>query len=297
MTARITQFEPIDIFTAIENQPIFQDSSELSFIKYKHILNLFHNLVMSEESSSKLLERIRTNEFDGNTRMGLLKVFRRLVCPMLDTEMSKKITKVSSDSLIKSFNKHFTSIESLRAYFAGKNIERDKFALASLLAEYDNRGKSGYDLTDFFFDWFENKFGGNFSIEGPRRAGQDIELSSILPDFHETSFPCDFVIRDTKKDIKVVGFARYDSTRGGSQSDDRTGSNALKVVKLRDYSRISDHIIKIIFLSDGPGICHNDTWCEIISLDGMWDDNVKVITLKIADIAITSKWLDGSDAV
>ena len=57
----------------------------------------------------------------------------------------------------------------------------------------------------------------------------------MYPDF-KGSFPCDFVIkRFGDAEVLAVGFARYDSTRGGAQSDDRTGGNANKVEKAKTF--------------------------------------------------------------
>ena len=88
--------------------------------------------------------------------------------------------------------------------------------------------------------------------------------------------------RKINNEIVAVGFSRYDSTRGGAQSDDRTGGNSLKVQKLKSYKICSGKIIKIIFLSDGPGLIHNDTWKETCMLADSWEDNVRVTTLKIS---------------
>lgn len=47
--------------------------------------------------------------------------------------------------------------------------------------------------------------------------------------------------------LLAVGFARYDSTRGGAQSDDRTGGNSNKVDKIKRYCEKSNKKLKIIF--------------------------------------------------
>ena len=51
---------------------------------------------------------------------------------------------------------------------------------------------------------------------------------------------------------EAVGFARYDSTRGGAQSDDRTGGNTSKVYAIRDFCNDAQREIRVIFLADGP---------------------------------------------
>lgn len=153
-------------------------------------------------------------------------------------------------------------------------------SLSCLLAEYDKRGASGYQLTDLLFDELERLYP-NIEVLGPRGAGKDIELNTVYPSFMGGRFPCDFVIRDKQSNkILAVGFSRYDSTRGGAQSDDRTGGNAQKVSKLREHCIATGEIIKVLFVSDGPGLAHRDTWEETLSLDESWDDNVRVTTLK-----------------
>jgi len=47
-------------------------------------------------------------------------------------------------------------------------------------------------------------------------------------------------------------------------------------------------------VADGPGFAHGDTWGEAVRLDGLWDGNVRVATLKLADERITLEWLKGA---
>jgi hypothetical protein len=221
--------------------------------------------------------------------MSLLKLFRRCVSPVCDTETTKKISKISTQSLIENFGHTFKDIKTLKAQFRRLD-DAGVLALTALLAENDNRGESGYTLTGLFFDWFEKAFVGKFLIKGPRGAGADVELSTVFPEF-KGNYPCDFVISDEKQTPLAVGFARYDSTRGGSQSDDRTGGNANKVDKAKTFQAKTGKRFRIIFLADGPGLSHKDTWEEACILDGMWNDNVRVTTLKIAPTRITEEWL------
>ncbi len=224
--------------------------------------------------------------------MSLLKMFRRAVSPVLDTEMAKKIKTVSTDSLIETLGHTFKPIALLKSQFAGLTADQEA-ALAALIGEYDTRGQLGYLLTGEFFDWFETLFSGKFSIEGPRGAGRDVELSTIFPEFLG-SYPCDFVIRSQGDgQVCAVGFARYDSTRGGAQSDDRTGGNSDKVGKAKEFFNATGKKFRILFVSDGPGLAHRDTWEEACNLDGSWDGNVRVVTLKTAAERITPEWLLG----
>ena len=281
---------PFSIITVLSNGANFAIDSDLALFKYKdHILN-FNQFVNESPSSSTLLYKIRNPEFNQHTRMTYLKLFRRLVCASLDTELSKKITKVSTSDLINNFSDHFIDINDLKFFLNNSFDSGHLMALACLLAEYDNRGKSGYQLTELLFNKL-NILYPNIEILGPKGAGRDIELITVYPSFSGGKFPCDFVIKDelTNK-ILAVGFSRYDSTRGGAQSDDRTGGNAQKVSKLKDHFIQTDEIIKVLFVSDGPGLAHKDTWEESLILDESWDDNVRVTTLKTLG-EVTLNWL------
>jgi hypothetical protein len=263
---------------------------QLLLRKYEADIDSFADLVAAARSSADLLARIRSPNVDKDTRMSLLKIFRRCVAPVLDTEMTKKITKVSTDDLVSNYGEFFKPIKVLKQQFTGMDTIT-KGALSVLIGEYDARGQVGYLLTDRFFNWVAERFQGRITIEGPRGAGRDIELSKVFPDF-KGDYPCDFVLRDAKsKRVLAVGFARYDSTRGGAQSDDRTGGNANKVSKAREFCSVSGNRFKIIFVADGPGLVHGDTWKEACTIDGDCDDNVRVTTLKLANMRITPEWL------
>ena len=249
--------EPESIVTAIPSVPTFPEFLEGRFKRYEEHIKLFSDLIQESNSSSDLLHMIRDPErFKAEVRMPLLKLFRRCVSTVIDTEKSKKL-KIKTSLFVDNYGYTFKDIGLLKKQFrnmSAKNI----YSLTSLIGEYDDRGKQGYALTDMFFTWFEDVFSDVFSIEGPRGAGKDIQLNSIFPDFND-NYPCDFIIRDkSDSSVLAVGFARYDSTRGGSQSDDRTGGNNDKVTKAKDYGGL----FKLLFLSDGPGLTHKDTWEE-----------------------------------
>jgi hypothetical protein len=222
--------------------------------------------------------------------MALLKMFRRSVSTVIDTEMAKKVSAVQTKTLVDNYGHTFKAIKLLKEQF-GRLSKENKGALAALIGEYDTRGQIGYSLTSLFFDWFETEFEEVMTIEGPRGAGRDIELATVLPGF-QGEYPCDFVIRKAKtKEVLAVGFARYDATRGGAQSDDRTGGNSYKVHKAREYCDASGDKLRILFLADGPGLAHADTWRAACDLDGEWDGNVRVTTMKTVDARVTDKWL------
>jgi hypothetical protein len=279
------------IITPIDSALRFPEVMDVLYEKYKGPIDVFCELIRNSDSSDEVLSHIRTPERDAGERMALLKMYRRCVSPVLDTEAIKKIRKISTESLIEMYGMTFKPIGKLKEQFNNLSSEA-RFALAALIGEYDARGQSGYALTDLFFDWFEVRFDNLFTIEGPRGAGRDIELSTIYPEFN-SDFPCDFVIRRvTDNEVAAIGFARYDSTRGGAQSDDRTGGNANKVQKARAFDKLSSTKLKMIFLFDGPGLMHGDTWKEACTLDGDWDGRVRVVTLKLAEKRITPEWLN-----
>lgn len=281
---------PYEVITVLSSGANFAVDSRLALAKYTSNILSFIHLVNQSTSSADLLGKIRISKLDKDTRMTYLKLFRRCVCSSLDTELSKKITKVSTEDLVSNFCEHFLDIEELKQFFNQEFNQSHLMSLSCLLAEYDKRGASGYQLTDLLFDELERLYP-NIDVLGPRGAGKDIELNTVYPSFMGGRFPCDFVIRDKQNNkILAVGFSRYDSTRGGAQSDDRTGGNAQKVSKLRDHYISTGEIIKVLFVSDGPGLAHRDTWEETLSLDESWDDNVRVTTLKTLE-EVTHNWL------
>jgi len=283
--------DPSKIITPIDSTIRFPEVLDILIDKYDDAIDIFCDLIKNSDSSADILVKIRTTKRKADERMALLKMYRRCVSPVLDTETTKKIKKVSNEMLIETYGETFKPIGKLKKQFG--NLPKEmRYALAALIGEYDTRGQLGYQLTGAFFDWFEDHFKDKFTIEGPRGAGRDIELSEIFPDFNG-SFPCDFVIRKAQDQKTVaVGFARYDSTRGGAQSDDRTGGNSNKVDKAKAFFKNTDEHVKLIFLSDGPGLLHKDTWEESCTLDGQWNGNVRVATLKLAAKRITKEWLE-----
>lgn len=282
--------DPNSVITAIDNATKFPESLDVLLTRYREHVEIFCCLIAGASSSEELLARIRSKDFTGKKRGPLLKMFRRSVSPVIDTEMAKKVLKVPTASLIRNYGHTFKPIDLLQRQFGSLTTD-NKAALAVLVGEYDNRGQVGYSLTGLFFDWFEDKFEGLMTIDGPRGAGRDIELSTVLPGFIG-EYPCDFVIRAAKDhEVLAIGFARYDATRGGAQSDDRTGGNSYKVAKAQEYCAKSGDRLRILFLADGPGLAHGDTWRAACALDDDWDGNVRATTMKLAPERVTADWL------
>ncbi len=125
--------------------------------------------------------------------MALLKIFRRCVSGVCDTEATKKITAIPTARFVKNYGVTFKPIGKVKEQFANLT---DTFisVLAVGVGEYDNRGQQGYVLTGQFFDWFEERFKAELTIEGPRGAGRDVELCTVIPNF-KGMCPCDFVVR------------------------------------------------------------------------------------------------------
>jgi hypothetical protein len=159
------------------------------------------------------------------------------------------------------------------------------------LWEYKDRGKKGYSLTDQFFELFSIHHP-DFSIEGPRRAGRDIPLGSILRDYPQPDTPVDFIIRSRGGDPVVVGFARYDGDRGGAQEDDRTGHYRDVVQEVLGYSRRIGRPIRVLLINDGPGLLLGTMWRDYASLEEL-DDGVRVMTLRMVPYRLTDDWMLG----
>jgi hypothetical protein len=286
--------DPHSVITPQESGLRFPEIVPLVRAKYEDAIMEFAQLVAASSDSADLLHRIRVSSIPARKRMAFLKIFRRCVAGVIDTEMSKKITTVTTASLVQNYGAYFKPISVLKKQFASPSDELIT-ALAVAIGEYDNRGQQGYALTGQLFNWFEAKFNGQLTIEGPRGAGKDVELCSVIPTF-TGSCPCDFIVREhNKTDVIAVGFARYDSTRGGAQSDDRTGGNAAKVYMIQAFCKPPESPLRIVFVADGPGLTHGDTWAEAVKLDGSWNDNVRVATLKLLDQRISLSWLRGGN--
>ncbi|MFP7696587.1 hypothetical protein [Trueperella sp. LYQ143] len=273
------------------DSPFYPDYMEAVEIAYKEAFDSFWELVTETEDAATLLRRIMKEK--GGLRMNLLKLFRRFVSPDTSVEMLKKVS--NTENIIREYGYRFRSTADLveiQERYKGKMRELE-LPLMAVLFETQNRGQSGYRLTDMFFEWFENNLGDEFTIEGPRGAGRDVELSSILPGFDKGT-PTDFVIRSRdNKEVVAIGYARYDSDRGGSQEDDRISGNRDKITKLRNYRQANpDSDIKIIFLNDGPGIVLGSMYKDYVDLEEVYGPGFTMVTtLKMLDDRLTSSWL------
>lgn len=161
--------------------------------------------------------------------------------------------------------------------------------LCAILWEYKDRGQKGYDMTERMFELLRIKFP-DYVLEGPERAGRDILLGEVFPDYPKPDRPADFAI---KKDgvVLAIGFARYDSDRGGAQEDDRTGGYHNASSELLEYAKGKDLRTKVIFVNDGPGLLLGSMWNDYSYLEEVSDD-IKVVTLRMIVDRISEEWLN-----
>ncbi len=189
--------------------------------------------------------------------------------------------------VVNDFAEFIRPIDEVREVLNGREFPDE--ALAGILDQHDDRGEKGYWVEDKIFEWFETNFGDEFNIEGPRGAGSDIYLNEEFSGYeHET--PADFIVYGPTDEPEIIGFARYDSDRGGGQEDDRTGGNDDKVQKITEYSKEHDYDIKILFIAEGPGLLLGDMWQSNARTEQK-AQNVKVCTLKMMDERISEDWV------
>ncbi|HEU6870317.1 TPA: hypothetical protein VV491_001804 [Streptococcus pneumoniae] len=258
------------------------EASEL----YSEPLSKFRELVFLCNDSSELLLKI-TDLNDTNLRIQLLRIFRKYISPDTSVEMLKRKKKIPD--LIDEFGFKFRELSDVKKIIYKEN-EIDP-VLVALLFEYKDRGKKGYELTERFFEWFEANFTEYYTINGPIRAGKDILLSEVLEGM-EKKVPADFVIFDKKtNEVKAVGFARYDSDRGGAQEDDRISGNRDKITIINEYNTQKDRQIKVIFLNDGPGLLLGSMWDDYVEIENYGKGIAIVSTLKMLDERLTKDWI------
>lgn len=251
---------------------------------YRPVLELFGQLLKSSESSEKLfLQTVDVRQ--PWMRIQLARVFRKYVSPNTPVEMLKQ--KRKAEWICKEFGKRFRPIVEVQKAFVSRPMPDE--ALCAILWEYKDRGKKGYDMTQRMFELLRSKFP-NFDISGPERAGKDILLGEVFEDYPKPDRPADFIIKDGKK-ILAVGFARYDSDRGGAQEDDRTGGYSNASREILDYAIGKDLRTKIIFVNDGPGLLLGSMWNDYSYIEEASDD-VMVVTLRMIIERITLDWLN-----
>lgn len=251
---------------------------------YRPVLEIFGQLLKSSESSQRL--------FFGTTevkqpwmRIQLARVFRKYVSPNTPVEMLKK--KSSAQWICDNFGKGFRPIAEVQKAFYSRPMPDE--ALCAILWEYKDRGQKGYNMTERMFELLRLKFP-DYVLEGHEKAGRDILLGEVFPDYPKPNRPADFVI---KKDgvILAVGFARYDSDRGGAQEDDRTGGYHNASSEFLEYAKGKELRTKVIFVNDGPGLLLGSMWNDYSYLEEVSDDII-VVTLRMIVDRINEEWLN-----
>lgn len=271
--------------TVIE-RPFFPDSLDTAAVLYGPILDRFSELVDEASSSVGLFRSIQ--EEPSELRVKLLRVFRRYVSPVTPVEMLKRKNK--ADETISQFGDRFRDLEAVRIKLAGRPDPDE--TIMGLLDEYTDRGAAGYTTTEAFFTWFEAEFADDgWTIEGPVRAGRDVDLQRVLPDY-PNPIAVDLVIRDPEGSIRVVGFGRYDSDRGGAQEDDRVGGNLQHLQEILSYADSTDRDLKVLFLNDGPGLLLGSMWRDYSEIEEYDPGRCMVATLKMVQAGRFSRaWI------
>lgn len=252
---------------------------------YGSVIEQFIELASVADSSANLL--IRITEKPNPSRTQLLRVFRKYVSPDTSVEMLKVKRRIPS--IIADYGHRFRRLEEVRENLSSRPNPDE--ALMAILMEYKSRGQKGYELTEAFFLWFEKSFGSQYRIQGPVRAGRDVMLDEVLRNW-EAKTPADILISRTNDTPLVVGFARYDSDRGGAQEDDRTSGNRDKVTDILRYAEAYKLPLKVFFLNDGPGLTLGSMWNDYAALENYGRGRVMVCTLKMLDERFTRDWLE-----
>lgn len=102
---------------------------------------------------------------------------------------------------------------------------------------------------------------------------------------------CVSTLLDVEPKVLAVGYARYDSDRGGSQEDDRIGGNRDKVTLIRQYNKEQNAKVKVIFLNDGPGLLLGSMWDDYSEIESYGQGIALVTTLKMLNKRLTKEWL------
>ncbi len=260
---------------------ILLDACEL----YKPVLVLFDQLLKSSESSARLLQQI-TEVKQVWMKVQLYRVFRKYVSPQTPVEMLKKKSMIPM--VCAQYGKNFRTIDRVQAAFNSRPIPDE--ALCAVLWEYKDRGQKGYDLTERFFTMFQSAMP-SLTIEGPIRAGADVQMKSVFDDYPNPTRPVDFVIRDKKDNVLAIGLARYDGDRGGAQEDDRTGGYSNCAKEILAYTKKHHLSTKVIFVNDGPGLLLGSMWNDYSNIERIDPEKVMVLTLRMLGERLTFKWL------
>lgn len=268
----------------------YPDVLQDAILLYGPVLVMFGQLLKTSESSTRLFRSI-TDISETWMRVQLTRVFRKYVSPNTPVEMLKRKTKL--ETIIEQFAHTFRPIQEVQAAFLSRPMPDE--ALCALLWEYKSRGQKGYDLTERFFDLFKSHLP-DLEIRGPQRAGADIRLGQVFADYPKPDRPTDFIIYDTDgRQILAIGFARYDSDRGGAQEDDRTGGYRNSANEILAYAKQQQINPKVIFINDGPGLLLGTMWDDYAYLEASGQGKIMVATLRMIPERLTYQWLTATE--
>ena len=253
---------------------------------YEPVLVTLERLLKASESSTRLFAQI-CEVREGWMRTQLARVFKRYVSPTTPVEMLK--VKSRAAHICDEFASGFRPIHEVQSVFRSRPMPDE--TLCALLWEYKDRGKKGYDLTERFFELFRARFP-QLTIRGPERAGKDILLGSVFPDYPNPNRPVDFLVfGEDGKEVLALGLARYDSDRGGAQEDDRTGGYHNCALEVLTYAQKRNLPTKLVFLNDGPGLLLGSMWDDYARLENSWPGKILVLTLRMVPVRLTLAWL------
>lgn len=253
---------------------------------YTPVQVLFGQLLEQSESSEVLFRNI-CDLTQPWMRVQLCRIFRKYVAPPLPVEMLKQKSKVNE--ICKNSSGEFRPINEVHLRFKTRPCPDE--VLCALLWEYKDRGKKGYDLTERFFDLVKSRLP-EYSIVGPKRAGSDIRLGDVWPDYPKPDRPVDFLIKRDEA-VKVVGQARYDGDRGGAQEDDRTGGYRDFANEILTYASNSGlGKLKLAFINDGPGLLLGSMWSDYTDLEDLIGGRGSVMTLRMVSDRLTEDWIE-----
>lgn len=267
----------------------YPDTIEAALARYGPVLGAFGQMADEVPNSADLLRDIQAAPKE--MRRQLLRVFRKYVSPDTSVEMLKRVRK--TEEVIEHFGERFRSIEDVRHNLHQRPSPDE--ALIALLAEYGDRGKKGYELTEAFFLWFEAEFAeAGWTVVGPLGAGRDVDLRDEIEGY-PTKTPADFVVRDSHGAVRVVGFARYDSDRGGAQEDDRIGGNERRLREILRFPNPDTPPLKVVFLNDGPGLLLGSMWTDYDQIERGGEGRALVTTLAMAQAGrFSAAWIDSA---
>ena len=274
------------LWITLSSGEYYPDILPLASELYAPVLTLFGKFLKESHSSSDLFIRINSIT-ETWMRIQLARVFRKYVSPETPVEMLKQ--KRRAQEICDRFGNGFRPIVQVQEKFATRPIPDE--ALCALLWEYKDRGKKGYDLTERLFILLRQNLP-EFDMTGPERAGKDILLGTIFPNYPKPDRPVDFMICENGKPL-AVGLARYDSDRGGAQEDDRTGQYRDCAAEVLAYDAANNLNLKVIFLNDGPGLLLGSMWNDYAYIEATNPARIKVVTLRMVAERITSDWLRG----